>query len=141
MTNELTADGLRELVERALSPNQLEWYLPWRIVPDAVKPTIVGSNSGNLFRGYIGTWSDADLIVALVNAVPQIIALMEREARMKEALAPFAEIADTVEALAPNVSITVGEEEIETDGHRELIAACRKARAALQPKETDNGER
>ena len=121
MTNKLTADGLRELVVGAFSPNQLEWYLPWRVVPDAGKPTIVGSNSGNLFRGYIGTWSDADLIVALVNAAPQIIALMEREARMREALGNIAE------GDLPNGF---------TAQRKDLLDM---ARAALQPKETDDG--
>ena len=52
----------------------LEWTLPWRVRPCDGKPTIVSNKGGNLFRGYIGTWREADLIVATVNALPGLLA-------------------------------------------------------------------
>lgn len=51
----------------------LDWTLPWRVQPCDGKPTIVSHKGGNLFRGYIGTWKEAELIVAVVNALPQLL--------------------------------------------------------------------
>lgn len=51
----------------------LDWTLPWKVVPCDGKPTIASNRGGNLFRGYIATWQEAELIVAVVNALPDIL--------------------------------------------------------------------
>ena len=96
MTNNLTAERLRELVAGA-TPG------PWRHYDEVFRrqfgkrrvTEIQQHRSGKAvvnWQGFDGDQArkgnaNAALIVTLVNAAPQIIALMEREARMKEALA------------------------------------------------------
>jgi len=69
-------DELRPLVEKASRPNGWDWMFPIRVVPVDGKPTIAAHKGGNLFRGYIGTWEEADLLVALANAAPRILAAL-----------------------------------------------------------------
>lgn len=69
-------DELQRLVDAAASPNGWDWMFPLRVVPVDGKPTIVSHKGGNLFRGYIGTWKEADLLVALANAAPRILAAL-----------------------------------------------------------------
>lgn len=48
--------------------------MPWRVIPSDGKPTIAArERSGNLFRGYIGTWKDADLACLAVNSLPALL--------------------------------------------------------------------
>lgn len=55
--------------------------LPWRVVPSDGKPIIAGTkHGGNLFRGYIATWAEADLAVAAVNSLPGLIATIRTQA-------------------------------------------------------------
>lgn len=51
----------------------LDWTLPWKVKPCDGKPIIASNRGGNLFRGYIATWQEADLIVGVVNALPDIL--------------------------------------------------------------------
>lgn len=71
-------ERLREALINVDGPNGHDWMFPWRVQPCDGKPTIVGHKSGNLFRGYIGTWQEADLIVAAVNALPRLLAALAR---------------------------------------------------------------
>lgn len=64
---------LAPLIDRAAGPNGWDWMFPLRVNPVDGKPTIVSHKGGNLFRGYIGTWREADLLVALANAAPRIL--------------------------------------------------------------------
>lgn len=68
------------LVEKASGPNGWDWMFPLKVKPVDGKPTIVSHKGGNLFRGYIGTWKEADLLVALANAAPRILAALATEA-------------------------------------------------------------
>ena len=132
MTNELTADGLRELVAGA---TQQGW------TADAFSNLCIGMKP--LFKKTGGSAQDAALIVALVNAAPQIIAMMEeydearrviliqarREIRMKKALETVAEH-ETDRACMTS-----------TEALEHTLCEIRDiARAALQPKETDDAE-
>lgn len=86
------ADGLREaerraliaelqpLADKAAGPNGWDWMFPIRVVPVDGKPTITSHKGGNLFRGYIATWQEADLLVALANAAPRILAALAQPA-------------------------------------------------------------
>ena len=70
---EALIEALRPLLADIAHPTAgLEWTLPWRVQPCDGKPTIVSNRGGNLFRGFIGTWKEADLIVAAVNALPTL---------------------------------------------------------------------
>ena len=64
------------LVEKVASPNGWDWMFPIKVVPVDGKPTIASHKGGNLFRGYIATWGEADLLVALANAAPRILAAL-----------------------------------------------------------------
>jgi len=71
---EAVLEKLRELLKGIEHPTAgLEWTLPWRVVPCDGKPIIASTRGGNLFRGYIGTWKEADLIVGVVNALPAML--------------------------------------------------------------------
>jgi len=70
---EALVQELRPLVDAAAGPNGWDWMFPLRVQPVDGKPTIVSHKGGNLFRGYIGTWQEADLLVALANAAPRIL--------------------------------------------------------------------
>lgn len=78
-TKEALVERLAGLLAKVGEPNGLEWTLPWRVVPCDGKPIIAGNKSGNLFRGYIATWQEADLIVAVVNALPDMIAALSSQ--------------------------------------------------------------
>lgn len=54
----------------------LSWTLPWKVIPCDGKPIIASKRGGNLFQGYIATWQEADLIVAIVNALPDILSAL-----------------------------------------------------------------
>ncbi len=54
----------------------LGWTLPWKVRPCDGKPIIASNRGGNLFQGYIATWQEAELIVAVVNALPDILAAL-----------------------------------------------------------------
>lgn len=69
-------DELAALVAKVSSPNGWDWMFPIRVVPVDGKPTIASQKGGNLFRGYIATWQEADLLVALANAAPQILSYL-----------------------------------------------------------------
>lgn len=69
---------LRKLLTKASAVNGFSWYFPWRVIPYDGKPIIAGAKSGNLFRGYIATWQEADLAVAAVNALPALLDEIER---------------------------------------------------------------
>lgn len=73
---EALLDELQPLVEAAAGPNGWDWMFPLRVQPVDGKPTIVSHKGGNLFRGYIATWSQADFLVALANATPRILAAL-----------------------------------------------------------------
>jgi hypothetical protein len=48
--------------------------LPWRVLASDGKPIIAGTkHGGNLFRGFIATWPEADLACAAVNSLPVLI--------------------------------------------------------------------
>lgn len=68
---------LLPLIEKALGLNGWDWMFPLRVNPVDGKPTIVSHKGGNLFRGYIGTWQEANLLVALANAVPRLILVLQ----------------------------------------------------------------
>ena len=68
---------LLPLIQKAAGPNGWDWMFPLRVKPVDGKPTIVSHKGGNLFRGYIGTWQEADLLVALANAAPRIIRALQ----------------------------------------------------------------
>ncbi|NYD88797.1 hypothetical protein [Sphingomonas melonis] len=70
------AAELRPLIDAAAGPNGWDWMFPLRVKPVDGKPTIVSHKGGNLFRGYIGTWQEAELLVALANAAPRILAAL-----------------------------------------------------------------
>jgi len=65
----------------ALAVKVLYALKPWKVVPESGKPIIASETGGNLFRGFIATWPEADLVVALVNNLPAIVtALRQAEA-------------------------------------------------------------
>lgn len=82
----LTRDG-REALECGLSDDDIaklrelldhtERHLPkipWRVIPSDGKPIIAGrKGSGNLFRGYIATWKEADLACLAVNSMSALL--------------------------------------------------------------------
>lgn len=64
-------------LEALLAESEGAWpKMPWQVVASDGKPTIraAKNNGGNLFRGYIATWAEADLACAAVNALPGLIA-------------------------------------------------------------------
>lgn len=62
---------MRELIEH--TERHLP-KMPWRVIPSDGKPTIAGrERSGNLFRGYIATWKEADLACLAVNSLPSLL--------------------------------------------------------------------
>lgn len=67
---------LQPLVDKAAGPNGWDWMFPLREVPVDGKPTIVSHKGGNLFRGYIATWDQSRLLIALANAAPRILAAL-----------------------------------------------------------------
>lgn len=67
---------LQPLVDKAAGPNGWDWMFPLREVPVDGKPTIVSHRGGNLFRGYIATWEQSRLLIALANAAPRILAAL-----------------------------------------------------------------
>ncbi len=72
---------LEPLIAKVAEPNGWDWMFPLREVPVDGKPTIVSHKGGNLFRGYIGTWDEARLLIALANAAPRIIAALKENRR------------------------------------------------------------
>lgn len=78
------AAELRPLIDAAAGPNGWDWMFPLRVKPVDGKPTIVSHKGGNLFRGYIGTWQEADFLVALANAAPRIVAALTTQGRAEE---------------------------------------------------------
>jgi hypothetical protein len=68
-------EELRALLAKSDAPNGHDWMHPWRVVPSDGKPIIASNRGGNLFRGYIATWDQADLIVAVMNALPDLLDL------------------------------------------------------------------
>lgn len=105
---------LRGLLAKTDSPNGHDWLYPWRVVPSDGKPIIASNRGGNLFRGFIGTWDEADLVVEAVNALPAFLDLIEAQA---------AEIAALREALAALV--------LNIDAGGATLGAMADARAAL----------
>ena len=69
--NEALVDKLRELLEK--SERHLK-KIPWRVIPCDGKPIVAGNgHSGNIFRGYIATWEEAELVVETINALPTLL--------------------------------------------------------------------
>lgn len=146
MTNELTADGLRELVAGA-TPGLWQIHSEHGHLREQ-RCTLIADVDGEMINGSthytykfcaqtLNEFAEGDefaetnaaLIVALVNATPQIIALIEREARMREALETVAEH-ETDRACMTS-----------TEALEHTLCEIRDiARAALQPKETDDAE-
>lgn len=85
---------LRELLAKTDSPNGHDWLYPWRVVPSDGKPIIASNRGGNLFRGFIGTWDEADLVVEAANTLPALLDLIEAQAAeiaaLREALGKVA---------------------------------------------------
>ena len=68
-----------EPVRKLLDASDGPWKvmtLPWKVIPSDGKPIIASNRHGNLFCGYIATWAEADLIVAVANAMPAILAAL-----------------------------------------------------------------
>jgi hypothetical protein len=89
----INADELKRLMGEA-TPG------PWRVAGDARSPDIYGPKEWAVALGecaqncgYIhwNNLADADLICAAVNALPELLAMAEENARLREALKPFAE--------------------------------------------------
>ena len=91
MTTRQTPDAVREALEpirKLLDASDSPWKvttLPWEVVPSDGKPIIASNRHGNLFRGYIATWAEADLIVAIANGMPAVIAALDGPAGVKDA--------------------------------------------------------
>lgn len=92
-------DHLRELLGAATA-------VPWKVKPVDGKPTIMSDRGGNLFRGYIATWQEADLVVALRNSADTI--LTQLEALQKERDEARALVAELAGALEPIVGEELG---------------------------------
>ena len=105
MTNELTAERLRDLVARIMGESLQKSDTPIDM-----------------------------LAFYIVNAAPQIIAMMEREARMREALEALCDQADHV---VLGISVRRGGQEF-TGAVGELRQRVSAARAAIAAMETDD---
>lgn len=82
-------EALRQMLQPLLKAIEhpdlgLDWTLPWKVVPCDGKPIIASNRGGNLFRGYIATWQEAELIVAVVNALPDILAALDTSASQQQ---------------------------------------------------------
>lgn len=106
-------DTLRELLARLEAINGREYHFPWRVVPSDGKPIIAGARSGNLFRGFIATWPEADLAVAAVNALPALLselsrrqaAIAAKDARIAELEAENARLWEGLEKVKPECGL------------------------------------
>ncbi|MGW8189559.1 hypothetical protein [Sphingomonas hankookensis] len=70
----VTVENVRDVIAAAWEKTQGPWpSLPWKVVPTIGKPIIASDRGGNIFHGYISTWQEANLVVAVVNALPTIL--------------------------------------------------------------------
>lgn len=80
-----TPDAVREALEplrKLFDAAEGQWpKTPWKLIPSDGKPIIASERGGNLFRGYIATWQEAELVVGIVNALPAILAALDSRAR------------------------------------------------------------
>lgn len=79
-----TPDAVREALEplrKLFDAAEGQWpKTPWKLIPSDGKPIIASERGGNLFRGYIATWQEAELVVGIVNALPAILAALDSRA-------------------------------------------------------------
>lgn len=79
-----TPDAVREALEplrKLFDAAEGQWpKTPWKLIPSDGKPIIASERGGNLFRGYIATWQEAELVVGIVNALPAIFSALDSRA-------------------------------------------------------------
>lgn len=127
LTPEVVAQ-LRVLVDKVQQFARLSG-LPWRRGADSGKPLLYGGEEGRgalMAYGTIGSWSEFDLAIAAVNALPAFLAL--HEAGLRAPSSPVV-LPELMEAAAAVMAIRPAN--WDDDDDPEQVAAWRKLDEAI----------